>query len=288
MDTRQALFPNKVAVPLLASLALTSALLFAADPEPATPAPTAAPAPPRRLAPTPDRPLVLFNFRILQASPGKLEALHARLRDHEIPLLEQHGIFTLAVFVPAGENPGQLVYFITGAEGLTATTEGWAGFRKDPNWLHVLAETDKAGPLVVQERHKPLAMTSFSPKFPPDEPIQAGVFELRTYLCPDRQKHAALMRRFRDHTKKLFEKHGMTNVVYWTEPEEPEMREGLIYLLAHDSEEAAKESFAAFRSDLEWQAVKKASEEMSGGSLTKPENGVQSQFLNATDYSPLK
>jgi len=61
----------------------------------------------------------------------------------------------------------------------------------------------------------------------------------------------------------------MTNVVYWTEPEEPEMWEGLMYLLAHHSEEAAKKSFAAFRSDPEWLAVKQASEEMSGGSLTK-------------------
>jgi hypothetical protein len=66
------------------------------------------------------------------------------------------------------------------------------------------------------------------------------------------------------------------------------MREGLMYLLAHDREKEAKKSFATFRSDPEWLALKQASEEMSGGSLTKAENGVQSQFLNATDYSLLK
>ncbi len=151
IGTRQTLIVNKVAAPILAALALTAALLFAADSEPASPAP----APPRRLAPAPDRPLILFDFWIFQASPGKLEALHAWLRDHQIRLLEQHGIFTLAVFVPAGENPERLVYFITGTEGLGATTEGWAGFRKDPAWLEVLAETDKAGPLLVQERYNP-------------------------------------------------------------------------------------------------------------------------------------
>jgi hypothetical protein len=80
----------------------------------------------------------------------------------------------------------------------------------------------------------------------------------------------------------------MTVVVYWTEPEEPEMWEGPMYLLAHHSEEAAKKSFVAFRSAPDWRAVKQASEEVSGGSLTKPENGVQSQFLQATDYSPLQ
>jgi hypothetical protein len=124
MGPREVLFINKIAAPLLAAVALASALLFAADPEPATPAPapTSAPAPPCRLPPAPDQPLVLFGFRIFQASPGRLEALHARLRDREIPLLEQHGIFTLVVFVSAGKNPGNLIYFITVAEGLTATT----------------------------------------------------------------------------------------------------------------------------------------------------------------------
>lgn len=287
MATRLGLFLNKVAAPVLAAVVLLAgAALFAADPEPATPMPT--PAPPRRLPPDPDRALILFDFRIFQASPGKLDALHARLRDHQIPLLEQHGIFTLAVFVPTGENPDRLVYLITGAEGLTAMTEGWAGFRKDPNWLQVLKDTDEAGPLVLQEKYKDLSMTHWSPKFPPDKMINAGIFELRTYVCPNSQKHSALMRRFRDHTKKLFAKHGMTNVGYWTAPDPPEQWEGLIYLLAHDSEEAAQKSFAAFRSDPEWLAVKKASEEMSGGSLTNAENGVQSQFLQETDYSPLK
>jgi hypothetical protein len=80
----------------------------------------------------------------------------------------------------------------------------------------------------------------------------------------------------------------MTNVVYWTAPDKPELWEGLVYLLAHDSEEAAQKSFAAFRSDPEWLAVKKASEELSGGSLTIAENGVKSMFMQATDYSPLK
>ena len=279
-------YVSKIAARVLAAVVVVVAAgsLFAADPEPATPTP----APPRRLLPDPGRPLILFDFRIFQTSPGKLDALHARLRDHQIPILEQHGIFTLAVFVPAGENPDRLVYLITGAEGLTAMTEGWAGFRKDPKWLETLKDTDQAGPLVLDAKHKPLSMTYWSPKFPPDEPIKAGIFELRTYVCPDSQKHAALMRRFRDHTKKLFQKHGMTNVVYWTAPDEPELWEGLVYLLAHDGEEAAQKSFAAFRSDPEWLAVKKASEEMSGGSLTNAENGVQSLFLQATDYSPLK
>jgi len=47
-------------------------------------------------------------------------------------------------------------------------------------------------------------------------------------------------------------------------------------------------STVKFAAKREWLAVKQASEEMSGGSLTKAENGVQSQFLSATDSSPVK
>jgi hypothetical protein len=252
----------------------------------------ASPEPPRRLLA--EHPLSLFDFRVLQASPGKLDALHARLRDQQIPFLEQHGIFTLGVFVPAGENPNQLVYLLTGADGLGTMTEGWADLREDPKWLHVVAETDKDGRLVAQESHQQLRFTAWSPKFPPDKPAQPQaepnprVFELRTYTCPDRRKHSALMRRFREHTMNLFAKHGMTNIVYWVPDEEPESWSRLVYLLAHDSQDAARKSFEAFRSDPEWLAAKKASEEVAGGSLTNPDKGVVSEFLTPAEYSPLK
>ena len=87
----------------------------------------------------------------------------------------------------------------------------------------------------------------------------------------------------------LFEKHGMQNIVYWVlDEDEPEFRTKLIYLLAHKSQDAAKEGFAAFRKDSDWLAAKQASEEKAGGSLTEKEKGVASEFLEATEYSPLR
>jgi len=161
----------------------------------------------------------LYELRVMQAAPGKLDALHARLQDHQIPLMEEHGLTTLAVFVPSGENPDGLVYLVLVANALSGMTEGVLGFREDPKWLEVLAETDKDEKLLVREAREQLNPIYWSPKFPPDENfLEPRVFELRTYTSPDRSKHAALTRRFRDHTMKLFEKHGMTNVVYWRLP----------------------------------------------------------------------
>lgn len=259
--------------------AFVSGTLYAADA-------TLESAPPARLQP--DHSLRLNDFRVYQAAPGKLDALHARLRDHQIPILEQHGIWTQAVFTPAGENRDQRVYLLTATEGLQTMEKGWSGLREDPKWLEVVAETEKDGKLVAHEDYQRLIETHWSPEFPPDRSAKPRVFELRTYSCPDPSKHTALLQRFHNHTMKLFEKHGMENIVYWVPDERPESQQRLVYLLGHASEQAAKESFASFRKDPDWIAAKEASEKAAGGSLTNKEGGVISKFLIATEYSPLK
>lgn len=107
------------------------------------------------------------------------------------------------------------------------------------------------------------------------------VFELRTYTSPD-GKLPDLLKRFRDHTCALFEKHGMTNVAYWVPADEKDGASNtIIYLLAHDSRDAAKASWAAFSADPAWHAPRNASE-ANGKIVSK----VVSVFLTPTGYSP--
>jgi NIPSNAP protein len=108
------------------------------------------------------------------------------------------------------------------------------------------------------------------------------VFELRTYTAAP-GKLEALHKRFRDHTVKLLTKHGMSHVGYWAPIDPPLSENTLIYVLAHQSREAAKKSWDAFRADPEW--IKVRDESQKDGSLTTK---VDSVFLNPTDYSPLK
>ncbi len=110
----------------------------------------------------------------------------------------------------------------------------------------------------------------------------ARVFELRTYTAAP-GKMAALNARFRDHTCKLFEKHGMTNIGYWNPADPNEAEKKLVYLLAFPSREAAEKSWQAFRDDPEWKTAREASEK--NGRLVEK---VESVFLSPTDYSPLK
>ena len=133
-----------------------------------------------------------------------------------------------------------------------------------------------------------LTPTDYSPAFKLAQAKDDRVFELRTYTATQGNL-VHLNARFKDHTLKLFEKYGMTNVVYWNVLKgEPDDEKLLVYLLAHKSRDAAKKSFDAFRTDPDWNAARKASEEKAGGSLTEAKGGVVSEFLKATDYSPLK
>ena len=114
------------------------------------------------------------------------------------------------------------------------------------------------------------------------------MFELRIYTAT-KGNLPGLNARFRDHTLKLFEKYGMTNLPYFNVAKGEKGDDTMLYyFLAHKSREAAKASFDKFRLDADWLAARKASEEKGGGSLTEAKGGVVSIFLKATDYSPTK
>jgi hypothetical protein len=116
-----------------------------------------------------------------------------------------------------------------------------------------------------------------------DEPQETNrFFEMRTYTANE-GKMADLHKRFREHTNRLFVKHGMTLVGYWTPVDGPEAENTLIYLLAYPSREARDKSWKVFQNDPEWQAAFKASH--ANGPLVKK---AESKFLAPTDYSPIK
>jgi NIPSNAP len=124
---------------------------------------------------------------------------------------------------------------------------------------------------------------SSSPAVRPSMESGSRVFELRTYHTPP-GKLEALHARFRDHTNALFKTHGMTVVGYWVPMDADKgSADTLVYMLAFPSRAAAQASWKAFGADPEWVRVK-AESEKEGPLTTK----VESVFLSATDYSPVK
>jgi NIPSNAP len=105
------------------------------------------------------------------------------------------------------------------------------------------------------------------------------VFELRTYTTPE-GKLDQLNARFRDHTRRIFDRHDMTSIGYWTPIDTPNT---LVYILAHPSMDEAKKHWDAFRADPEWQKVKAATEAQGLTGIK-----VESRYLRPTDYSAIK
>lgn len=103
------------------------------------------------------------------------------------------------------------------------------------------------------------------------------LYELRTYTT-NPGKLDALHARFRNHTQRLFEQHGIQNIAYWTPTDKPNT---LVYIVAHKDRESAAAAWAAFVADPEWQSVYAAS--IAGGKLVV---NIDSVFMAATDYSP--
>jgi hypothetical protein len=117
-----------------------------------------------------------------------------------------------------------------------------------------------------------------------DKSMQAlpsiAVYELRVYKAHE-GKLDDLLRRFREHTLKLFEKHGMKTLAFWTPTDDPQKSNMLVYILVHPSRAAATVNWKAFHDDPEWNAVRDKSE--SNGPLVEK---VDSTFLVLADFSP--
>ena len=108
------------------------------------------------------------------------------------------------------------------------------------------------------------------------------VYELRTYIAKE-GKLENVLARFRNHTTRLFSKHGMENIGYWVPADAPDSKNTLIYVVSHKSREAAQASWDAFRKDPEWLKAKGESE--ANGPIVEK---VISVFLTPTDFSKLK
>lgn len=227
----------------------------------------------------------VYEMRVYYAADGKLDALHSRFRDHTVKLFEKHGITNIGYWVPI-DNPEHKLIYILAYPSREAREQSWKNFVADADWVKAYKASEADGKLVTKAETLFLQTTDYSPAVEPSKKDER-VFEMRTYTATP-GKLENLQARFRDHTVALFTKYGMTNIGYWTPMKDEKGADAtLLYILAHDSPEAAKASFAAFGKDSAWIAARKASEEKAGGSLTIKE-GVQSVFMRGTDYSPIR
>jgi NIPSNAP len=106
-----------------------------------------------------------FELRTYTAAPGKLDALHARFRDHTQALFAKHGMKVIGFWVPIDKDRGSdntLVYLLEFPDR-AAREKSWDAFRKDPQWIAVRDASEVNGKLAEKVDSLLLTATDYSP-----------------------------------------------------------------------------------------------------------------------------
>jgi hypothetical protein len=107
----------------------------------------------------------VFELRTYHAAPGKLDALHARFRDHTTTLFKKHGMTVVGYWVPVDADKGSadtLIYLLA-HESRAAAKASWGAFGSDPEWVRAKSESEKDGPLTTKTESVFMSPTDYSP-----------------------------------------------------------------------------------------------------------------------------
>jgi len=106
-----------------------------------------------------------FELRTYTASPGKLDALNARFRDHTIALFKKHGMEVVGFWEPLDKEAGagETLVYILAHQSRAAAEASWKSFRNDPEWIKAKADSEKGGVLTTKIESVFLAGTDYSP-----------------------------------------------------------------------------------------------------------------------------
>lgn len=229
------------------------------------------------------KPSNYYELRIYHCEDGKLPDLLNRFQNHTTKLFEKHGMENLGYFTPTKEG-NQDLYYILGYPSKEARDASWKAFGADTEWQKVWKESEAAGKIVKNIESVYMTLNKeLTKKIKIKQNNPEMLFEMREYfLLPGRQPN--IVARFRDHTRKLFEKsHGMKNIMYFDTIEKDGGQPRLLYFLAHKDADAAKKSWDDFRKDPEWIKVRDASE-VSGKIVEK----VIATYMVPTSFSRIK
>jgi hypothetical protein len=105
-----------------------------------------------------------FEMRTYHAAPGKLDALHARFRDHTVALFKRHGIESVAYWTPVGaDGDKDTLVFVLAYPSEAERDAMWNKFAQDPDWAKAKAASEKDGPLVEKVDQVFMTPTDYSP-----------------------------------------------------------------------------------------------------------------------------
>jgi hypothetical protein len=222
-----------------------------------------------------------YELRIYYCHPGRLDALVERFRNHTMGFFEKHGMENIGYWLPT-DNKENALYYVLAYPSKQARDASWKAFTSDPGWKEAARQSEESGKIVAKVSSVFMNAAAFTPPIKASQTGTERIFELRTYYCLP-GKLTNLNRRFTDHTLKMFKKHNITSIAYWTAVDTTAPPSKLVYLIAYPNAAEAKTSWAAFLADPVW--VKAKAESEKDGKIVEK---VESVFLKPLDYSKIK
>ncbi len=105
---------------------------------------------------------MLYELRIYDVVPGKLQALHDRFANLTLGLFKKHGIQVVGFWTDEVGINNRLTYIISFRD-MAHREQVWGAFQRDPDWVRGRAESERDGPLVAQVHNTFMRPTSYSP-----------------------------------------------------------------------------------------------------------------------------
>jgi hypothetical protein len=243
--------------------------------------------PPRAPLPPPQRLLQgpVYELRIYAANEHRFSHLIQRFREHTDRIFKKHSLEPMGYWIPTEGPPKKrrrFIYILKHASRYDAY-RNWNKFSNDREWRAVLDQPGFQGLLAEKPTSIFMTENTYSAITRNRIQQQGGTYELRTYIA-NPGKLTNLNARFADHTTRLFKKHGMHNVAYWTPLERPDSEHTLIYLIHHASRKQADANWKAFSNDPQWREVARETQ-VDGDLLATPPDRI---YLKPMEFSPLK
>ena len=94
----------------------------------------------------------VYELRTYVAAEGKLEALHARFRDHTMKISAKHHMKVVGFWGPVDKEKGSentLIYVLE-FPSIDAMKTAWAAFHKDPEWTAAQKASEVNGKLTTK------------------------------------------------------------------------------------------------------------------------------------------
>ncbi|MFC5448990.1 NIPSNAP family protein [Paenibacillus aestuarii] len=93
---------------------------------------------------------MLYEMRIYDVTPGKMEAIIQRFDKHVVALFDKHGM-TIKHFWVDADDANNRLYYVVEHPDMETRNGNYERFRSDPEWIEAKRLSELNGPLTQKQ-----------------------------------------------------------------------------------------------------------------------------------------